>query len=122
MTARIKTARARRAYTPADWNAVSDNPEWTAEEMAKAKPFAEVFPELAANARRVRGKQKAPTKQLVSLRLDRSVVEAFKAEGTGWQSRMNEALKQAAQNRQPVVPRRPGPRDGPKLRRSSEGR
>jgi uncharacterized protein (DUF4415 family) len=67
--------------------------------MAKAKPFAEVFPELAASARRVRGKQKAPTKQLVSLRLDRSVVDAFKGEGPGWQSRMKEALKRAIRSR-----------------------
>ena len=76
-------------------NDVSGNPEWTAEEMAKAKPFAEVLPELASSARRVRGKQKAQTKQLISLRLDRSVVDAFKAEGPGWQSRMIEALKRA---------------------------
>ena len=60
---------------------------------------AEVFPDLAASARRPRGKQKAPTKQLVSLRLDREVIEAFKAEGRGWQSRMSEALKEAIQRR-----------------------
>ena len=99
MTTKTKAAPASRAYTKADWDDVSDNPEWTAEEMAKAKPFGEVFPELAASARRVRGKQKAPTKQLVSLRLDRSVVDAFKAEGPGWQSRMNEALKRATERR-----------------------
>jgi uncharacterized protein (DUF4415 family)/uncharacterized DUF497 family protein len=92
-------ALAGRGYTQADWDDVSDNPEWTAEEMAKAKPFAEVFPELAASARRARGKQKAPTKQLVSLRLDRSIVDAFKAEGPGWQTRMNEALKRAIRSR-----------------------
>ena len=50
---------------------------------------------MPASARRVRGKQKTPTKLLVSLRLDRSVIDAFKAEGAGWQSRMNEALKRA---------------------------
>ncbi len=38
---------------------VSDSPEFTSEEMATAKPFAEAFPELAASAKRVRGKQKA---------------------------------------------------------------
>ena len=95
MATRAKAAPAARGYTQADWDDVSDNPEWTAEEMAKAKPFAEVLPELAASARRARGKQKVPTKQLVSLRLDRSVIDAFKAEGPGWQSRMNEALKRA---------------------------
>lgn len=99
MIGKTKAALAGRGYTQADWDDVSDNPEWTAEEMAKAKPFADVFPELAASARRVRGKQKAPTKQLISLRLDRSIVDAFKAEGPGWQSRINEALKRVIRSR-----------------------
>jgi uncharacterized protein (DUF4415 family) len=99
MAPRTKAAPAGSGYTQADWDDVSDNPEWTAEEMAKAKPFAEALPDLAASARRVRGKQKAPTKQLVSLRLDRSVIDAFKAEGLGWQRRINEALKRAIEGR-----------------------
>jgi len=44
----------------------------------------------------VRGPQKKPTKVAVSLRLTREVVERFKADGPGWQSRMDEALKAAA--------------------------
>ncbi len=84
-----------RGYTQADIEDVSDTPEFTEQEMAKAKPFAEVFPELAASAKRTRGKQRAPTKQLISLRLDRAVVEAFKAGGSGWQRRINDALKSA---------------------------
>lgn len=94
MAARSKLERDR-GYTQADIEAVSDTPEFTEEEMAKAKPFTEVFPELAASGKRTRGKQRAPTKQLISLRLDRTVVEAFKADGPGWQRRMNEALKSA---------------------------
>ncbi len=35
---------------------VLDSPEWTAEMFAQAKPFAEVFPDLA---RKMRGAQKA---------------------------------------------------------------
>ena len=46
-----------RGYTQADIEDVSDTPEFTEEEIAKAKPFAEVFPELAASAKRTRGKQ-----------------------------------------------------------------
>ena len=99
MIGKTRAPLSGRGYTQADWDDVSDNSEWTAEEMAKAQPFAEVFPELAASARRVRGKQKAPTKQLISLRLDRSVVNAFKAEGPGWQSRINEALKRTIRSR-----------------------
>jgi uncharacterized protein (DUF4415 family) len=71
-----------------------DNPEWTAADFKRAKPFAEVFPDLAAS-RRGRGPQKDPTKVAVSLRLTREVVERFKAEGPGWQTRMDEALKKA---------------------------
>lgn len=78
---------------------VSDSPEFTAEEVSRVRPFGEVFPGLAASARRVRGKQKSPTKQLVSLRLDREVIEAFKAKGAGWRSLMNAALKAAVEER-----------------------
>jgi uncharacterized protein (DUF4415 family) len=72
-----------------------DNPQWTAEDFRRARPFAELFPELAAS-RRARGPQKEPTKVAVSLRLTREVVERFKADGPGWQTRMDEALKKAA--------------------------
>ncbi|MDO7843498.1 BrnA antitoxin family protein [Sphingomonas sp. CA1-15] len=65
-------------------------------EPAKTIPFADAFPELAAEMRRSRGKQKAPTKVSTTLRLDRDVLERFKQSGPGWQSRMNEALRAAA--------------------------
>jgi uncharacterized protein (DUF4415 family) len=39
-----------------------------------------------------RGPQKAPTKLLLSVRLDREVVEHFRGTGPGWQTRMNEVL------------------------------
>ncbi|MBJ7375768.1 MAG: BrnA antitoxin family protein [Sphingobium sp.] len=38
----------------------------------------------------------AQTKQHVSLRLDPDVIESFKADGPGWQGRINEALRKAA--------------------------
>jgi uncharacterized protein (DUF4415 family) len=72
-----------------------DNPEWTAQDFRRAKPFVKVFPALA-KSRRVRASQKQPTKVAVSLRLTREVVERFKADGPGWQTRMDEALKKAA--------------------------
>lgn len=75
-----------------------DNAEWTEADFRNARPFAEAFPELAAKLGRTRGRQKAPTKQLVSLRLDQDVVERFKASGPGWQSRMNDVLRIAAKD------------------------
>ena len=75
----------------------AENPEWTAEEMRAARPLMEVLPkEVVAAIRRYRGQrgpQKAPTKELISLRVDRDVVDAFRATGRGWQTRANDALR-----------------------------
>jgi uncharacterized protein (DUF4415 family) len=76
-----------------------ENPEWTAEEIRTAKPFAEVFPDTAEAIRRGRGPQRAPTKQMVSLRLDVDVLEKFRATGKGWQARMNATLAAHAPRR-----------------------
>ncbi|SHE69421.1 Uncharacterized conserved protein, DUF4415 family [Kaistia soli DSM 19436] len=35
-------------------------------------------------------------RELVSLRIDRDVIEHFQAEGPGWQDRVNDALRAAA--------------------------
>ena len=94
-----KAKSPKRSYSDADVREVSDNPEWTREDFAHARPASEVLPaELFEKLKRrqgERGLQKKPTKQLVSLRLDRDVIELFKETGPGWQSRMNEALRQA---------------------------
>jgi uncharacterized protein (DUF4415 family) len=84
-----------RGYGKADWDEVSDSPEWTAEDFQNARPFAEAFPDLATSIRRGRGPQKAPTKTLVSLRLSPDVIDRFKAGGPGWQSRIDAALRKA---------------------------
>jgi uncharacterized protein (DUF4415 family) len=73
-----------------------DNPEWTEEDFALARPAIEVVPDIVADyLRRKRGKQKRPTKVLVSLRLERDVVEQLRASGRGWQSRANDMLRKA---------------------------
>jgi uncharacterized protein (DUF4415 family) len=51
------------------------------------KPVPAVVPE----------KPKLPgTRELVSLRIDRDVLEHFQEGGPGWQDRLNEALRKAA--------------------------
>lgn len=42
------------------------------------------------------GRPKGSAKHPVSLRLDKDVLARFRADGPGWQSRMNEALRKAA--------------------------
>jgi uncharacterized protein (DUF4415 family) len=90
---------AGRGYTQEDWDEVSDPHEPTDDQLAQAKPFAEAFPGLAAGIKRSRGKQKTPTKELISLRVDRDTVAAYRASGPGWQARMNAVLKQGIANR-----------------------
>lgn len=41
----------------------------------------------------VRGPQKAPTKERITIRLSREVVERFRATGEGWQTRVDAALQ-----------------------------
>jgi uncharacterized protein (DUF4415 family) len=72
--------------------------ELTAEDMKLFRPAAEVLPPelLAVLPKRKpgqRGPQRTPTKEQITLRLDRDVVAHFKAGGPGWQSRINAALR-----------------------------
>ena len=46
-----------------------------------------------------RGPQKAPTKVAVTVRYSADVVEYFKSTGEGWQTRMNDALREYVKHR-----------------------
>jgi uncharacterized protein (DUF4415 family) len=63
-----------------------NNPEWAAEDFRKARPTREALPTSLLHKVSVRGHQKTPTKELVSIRLSRNVVESFRASGDGWQT------------------------------------
>ena len=58
-----------------------DNPAWT-EDMLGAPVL-----------KRGRGPQAAPTKVLTSVRLDADILAFFKAQGSGYQSRINDTLR-----------------------------
>jgi uncharacterized protein (DUF4415 family) len=91
-----RTPNNNRASRPDE-----DNPEWTKEDFARARPAAEVLPEFIGEkatqelVRRSRGRpQKADRKVNQTLRLDQEVLEAYWREGRGWQTRINEVLRQ----------------------------
>ena len=58
-----------------------------------ARPAAEAVPAVVERYRKTRGKQKAPTKEAISIRLDREVLAYYRATGKGWQNRINETLR-----------------------------
>lgn len=84
-----------------------ENPEWTKDDFARARPAAEMLPEFIGKKateeliRRSRGRPpKADRKVNQTLRLDPDVLEAFRQEGSGWQARINQVLREH-------MPRRP---------------
>lgn len=64
-----------------------------------AKSLKELPPEMQATLRAVakRGPQRKPTKELVTIRLSKDVVAHFRESGSGWQTRVDEALKKAVE-------------------------
>ena len=78
----------------------TDNPAWTAEDLANARPASEVptqlfSPERAQSLLTPRGRPKADvTKVRVGIRLSPEVIAHFKASGDGWQTRIDAALRQ----------------------------
>jgi len=70
--------------------------ELTRDDLARMRPASEVCPDVVVAHRRGRGPQKQPTKQLVSIRLSREVIEYFKSLGRGWQTLINRELLRVA--------------------------
>lgn len=70
------------------------NPEWTKEDFEKALSFSELPPDLQNAFRRFRGPQKKPTKIQTTIRLDEDILLALRATGKGWQTRVNDALRE----------------------------
>ena len=79
----------------------ADDAPLTDAELASMRPAREVLPESffknVERERKLGGRPRLehPKKQ-VTLRLDQDVIDKFKSDGEGWQSRMNDALRKAA--------------------------
>jgi uncharacterized protein (DUF4415 family) len=56
-------------------------------------PAQQVLPTSLQKKLGVRGPQKEPTKERITLRLSPDVLKSFRASGSGWQSRMDSALR-----------------------------
>jgi uncharacterized protein (DUF4415 family) len=68
-----------------------ENPEWSETEATNALPLSNLPVSLRS---KLRGRPKAAvTKQRISIRLSPDVLEAFRATGAGWQTRIDAALR-----------------------------
>lgn len=79
----------------------SDAPEWSKSDFKSAKRLSEMPHDFQQAIRRARGPQKAPTKIQTTIRFDREVLEGLKATGQGWQTRVNDAMREWLKNHHP---------------------
>lgn len=76
--------------------------ELSTADMARFRPAAEVLPSSLKEKLGVRGPQKAPTKERITIRLSREVVDQFRESGEGWQTRVDAALRDWLKNHPPA--------------------
>ena len=76
--------------------------ELTADDMAKFRPAADVLPSSLKMKLGVRGPQKTPTKERITIRLSREVVDQFRQSGDGWQTRVDAALREWLKHHSPA--------------------
>jgi uncharacterized protein (DUF4415 family) len=80
-----------------------ENPEWTKQDFAKAKPASEVLPpEVMAQFKNKGGRPRIENpKEAVKLRIDADILAKFRESGPGWQTRINGILRAAVSVRAP---------------------
>jgi len=71
-----------------------ENPEWKEGDFKQAIPFSSLSEGLQAKLRRGRGLGKKPVKIQTAIRFDPEVLAALKATGRGWQTRVNNVMKE----------------------------
>lgn len=85
--AEIALAKAAAAPPSSDAPAI----EWGKGVVTRGGGVATTIGEIR---RRTRGPNRSPTKEQIAIRFDKDVLDAFRAGGAGWQTRMNSALKE----------------------------
>ena len=70
-------------------------PELTEEDFKKMRPASELHPGLVEASKRARGRpKKNACKEPITIRLDPKIVQHFKDQGDGWQTKINDVLKE----------------------------
>ena len=83
----------------------TSNPEWTDADSSRALPAREffspkVFDELCSL--RQRGDKTKPLKVPTTIRFDADILAALKSSGKGWQTRVNDAIREWLKTHSPA--------------------
>ena len=84
-------------------NARDEVRELTSDDLRAFAPAGKVLPESLRRKVGIRGRQKAPTKERITIRLSRAVVQSFRATGDGWQTRVDVALQEWLKKHNPAA-------------------
>ena len=76
--------------------------ELTVADLRSFRPARQVLPQTLLTKLNVRGPQKAPTKERITIRLSPEVVQRFRDTGDGWQTRVDSALKDWLKSHKPA--------------------
>lgn len=84
-------------------NAKGEVRELTANDLTAFRPARRALPESVRRKIGVRGPQKSPTKERITIRLSQDVVQRFRATGEGWQTRVDVALQNWLKKHNPTA-------------------
>ena len=76
--------------------------ELSSAELKRFRPASEVLSRALLAKVSVRGPQKNPVKERITIRLSPEVVQPFRATGDGWQTRVDAALKDWLKSHSPA--------------------
>ena len=76
--------------------------ELTGADLKQFAPVGQVLPKSLMANLAIRGPQKTPTKERITIRLSAEVVQRFRATGEGWQTRVDAALKDWLKSHRPA--------------------
>lgn len=71
-------------------------------DVKQMRAASEALPAALQAKLRIRGPQKGPIKERITIRLSPDVVQPFRDTGLGWQSRMDAALKDWLKSHKPA--------------------
>lgn len=77
--------------------------ELTTNDLTAFRPARKALPASLRRKVGVRGPQKSPTKERITIRLSQDVVQRFRATGEGWQTRVDVALQNWLKKHNPTA-------------------
>ncbi len=84
-------------------NAKGEVRELTANDLTGFRSARKSLPQSLRRKIGVRGPQKSPTKERITIRLSQDVVQRFRATGEGWQTRVDVALRNWLKRHNPAA-------------------